>query len=360
MDKVHSQCLVYQFKPGEKNMKDLTNFIGIDISSEYFTVSLFKAIDSKLISFENFENSANGFQNLLADFQSHRIDVGNVAICMEATGVYGESLVAFLVARGYSVAVENPYKVKRAFDISPKKSDKIDSGKLAEYAYRFYDQLHFWTPKPQIIEEISIFLVQREQFTKQKISTSNALHALKRKIFQSEKAISLYETMIKNCADNIKAIDKEIEALIQKDPEYKQMTENLKTVPGVGNMLATHLLVATDGFSKHLNAKELSSYIGIVPLVYESGKSIRRRNTSSGVGPGILRKLIYLSSMTSRRYDENMKKYFLRKVSEGKSKRLVLNNIANKILKLLVALIISKKPYMENFVSINPLFFKKA
>ena len=165
--------------------------------------------------------------------------------------------------------------------------------------------------------------------------------------------------MIKNCQENIKTIDKEIEALIQTDPEYKQMVENLKSVPGVGNMLANHLLVATNGFSKHLNAKELSSYIGIVPLVYESGKSIRRKNTSSGVGPGRLRKLMYLSSMTSRRYDENNKKYFLRKVAEGKSKRLVLNNIANKLLKLLVALIISKKPYNKNFVSINPIFLKK-
>ena len=63
--------------------------------------------------------------------------------------------------------------------------------------------------------------------------------------------------------------------------------------------------------------------------------------------------------MTSRRYDENNKKYFLRKVAEGKSKRLVLNNIANKLLKLLVALIISKKPYNKNFVSINPIFLKK-
>ena len=340
-------------------MKEITNFVGVDISSEYFTVSFLRAKDMKLVSLENFENSANGFQNLLADFQSHRIDVDSVAICMEATGVYGESLLSFLVARGYSVAVENPYKVKRAFDISPKKSDKIDSGKLAEYAYRFYDELHFWTPKPQIIEEISIFLVQREQFTKQRIATINALHALERKNFRSEKAISLYEVMIKNCEENIKMIDKEIEVLIQKDPEYKQMIENLKTVPGVGNMLATHLLVATDGFRKHLNAKELSSYIGIVPLVYESGKSIKRRNTSSGIGPGILRKLIYLSSLTSRRCDENMQKYFFRKVAEGKSKRLVLNNIANKLLKLLVSLIISKKPYNKNFVSINPLFLKK-
>ena len=56
-------------------MKEITNFVGVDISSEYFTVSFLRAKDMKLVSLENFENSANGFQNLLAGFQSHRIDV---------------------------------------------------------------------------------------------------------------------------------------------------------------------------------------------------------------------------------------------------------------------------------------------
>jgi transposase len=100
--------------------------------------------------------------------------------------------------------------------------------------------------------------------------------------------------------------------------------------------------------------------LGIVPLPYESGKSVRRRTSSSGVGPSVLRKLLYLSSMTSRRYDEDMKKYFLRKVAEGKSKKLVLNNIANKLIKILVALITSKKPYIKNFLSINLMLLKKT
>ena len=127
----------------------------------------------------------------------------------------------------------------------------------------------------------------------------------------------------------------------------------------IGNMLAVHMMVVTEGFESHLNAKELGSYLGIVPLPYESGKSVRRRTSSSGVGPSVLRKLLYLSSMTSRRYDEEMKKYFFRKVGEGKSKRLVLNNIANKLIKILIALIISKKPYIKNFFSINPMLLKK-
>ena len=55
----------------------------------------------------------------------------------------------------------------------------------------------------------------------------------------------------------------------------------------------------------------------------------------------------------------HLNKYFFRKVGEGKSKRLVLNNIANKLIKILIALIISKKPYIKNFLSINPMLLKK-
>ena len=341
-------------------MKNIKFFIGVDISAEYITVSALSKKDGKVESFENFENNANGFQSLLAEFQSHKITAKNSIVCMEATGVYGESLAYYLVGKNFKLVIENPHKIKRAFDISPKKTDKIDSKRIAEYASRFTDKLTFWGPRSQILEEIRIFLSQREQITKQKTSLNNALKALQKKFHKSEKALKLYEDMINNCNTQIKYIDKEIESLINSEPEYKQIIENLKTVPGVGNVLAVHMMVVTEGFEAHLNAKEIGSYLGIVPLPYESGSSIRRRTSSSGVGPSIVRKLLYLSSMSSRRYDENMKKYFFRKVAEGKSKRLVLNNIANKLIKLLIALIISKKPYIKNYFSINPMILKKT
>ena len=59
---------------------------------------------------------------------------------MEATGVYGESLAYYLVGKNFKLVIENPYKIKRAFDISPKKTDKIDSKRIAEYASRFTDK----------------------------------------------------------------------------------------------------------------------------------------------------------------------------------------------------------------------------
>ena len=70
----------------ENEMKNIKFFIGVDISAEYITVSTLSKKDSKVESFENFENNANGFQSLLAVFQSQKITAKNSIVCMEATG----------------------------------------------------------------------------------------------------------------------------------------------------------------------------------------------------------------------------------------------------------------------------------
>ena len=86
-------------------------------------------------------------------------------ICLEATGVYSEVLVHFLAANGYPVAVEPPLKVKRAFKKpAGHKSDPVDSQQIAEYAYRFWDELSLWVPRQEILEQIKTLLVTREQF----------------------------------------------------------------------------------------------------------------------------------------------------------------------------------------------------
>lgn len=82
-------------------MKNIKFFIGVDISAEYITVSALSKKDGKVESFENFENNANGFQSLLAEFQSHKITAKNSIVCMEATGVYGESLAYYLVGKNF-------------------------------------------------------------------------------------------------------------------------------------------------------------------------------------------------------------------------------------------------------------------
>jgi len=96
---------------------------------------------------------------------------------MEATGVYSKALAYHLYLRGFPVSLEIPLKVKRAFSPFGHKTDPVDSRKIAEYAYRYRDELIYWQPKQELLEKIRQLLHLREQLTKQKVALKNASQA---------------------------------------------------------------------------------------------------------------------------------------------------------------------------------------
>jgi putative endonuclease len=111
-------------------------------------------------------------------------------------------------------------------------------------------------------------------------------------------------------------------------------------------------------FTSSAHAKRLASYLGIAPLQHTSGTSVFRASQSRHFGPATPRKLLYLASCSVVTHNPEFRKYFLRKTAEGKSPRLVLNNVANKLLKLVCALIRSQQSYIPNYRSVNPLLLK--
>jgi transposase len=67
-----------------------------------------------------------------------------------------------------------------------------------------------------------------------------------------------------------------------------------------------------------------------------------------------------LAAMSVATHNVEFRRYYLRKVAEGKPKRLVLNNIANKLLKVVCALVQSESVYIPNYKSVNPMLLKSA
>ena len=130
--------------------------VGIDIGSETFACSILTSPDSDLYSKDEFLNTPSGFEELEEWLAPHKVSPKNSIICLEATGVYGESLCYWLYSKGYSVALEPPQKVKRAFKIKGHKNDQTDSKQIAQYAYRFLDELNLWKPRAEIIEQIAV------------------------------------------------------------------------------------------------------------------------------------------------------------------------------------------------------------
>jgi len=338
-------------------MNRVEYFIGIDIASATFTASGLTLPGEIVMVRENLPNTPEGFARFVSELAGAQITAKNSVLVMEATGVYSEGLCYFLHAKGYQVAVEPPNEVKKAFK-SKRKNDRVDSQQIAEYGYRFFDKLHFWEPKADLLEQIRTLLTTREQFTKQRIANQNTLQALKRKVVQTPLATQMVQENIKRLGKDIKAIDKAIKDLVDQDPTLKEKGQLADKVPGVGLLLTANLMVITSGFSNHVDPKSLAAYIGICPYEHESGTSVKKRPTSDRHGTGRLRKLLYLASLSVRAHNTQFKQYFYRKVAEGKPERLVLNNIANRLLRIICATVKSGIPFNENYRSINPALLK--
>lgn len=337
-------------------MKQPKYSIGVDISSESFTVCASSKPGVSLYEPEDYDNDINGFKQLTAWFKSLKMTPADMIICMEATGVYGELLCHYLYDHGYNVAVDPPLKVKRAFQVSGHKTDAVDSLQIAEYAIRFYDSLNIWEPREAIVEKVKAMLTTRELLVRHRTAQKNARTAFKRKQVIAVSAITVLEKEIESLSESITVLEREMSALISSHPQMRQIVDMLKTVPGVQELLASNILVLTNGFKLNKSGKELASYIRIAPFRFESGKSVQRKAKSPKHGPAIPRKLLHLAARTITTHNPRFKAYYLQKQLEGKDSYLIYNNVANKLLKIMCAMIRDRKPYSDKHTSFNPKY----
>jgi transposase len=251
-------------------------------------------------------------------------------------------------------------KVKRAFHPEGHKSDPVDSCQISEYAYRFWDELRLWTPRTEILEQTQTLLNTREQFVVEKTGLKNALTALKRKVIRTPLAEKTYEKAIEELKEHIQQLEEEIKRLIKQNSDFSSIVTLLKSIPGVGLLLAAHMLIVFQSAPEPCTSRSLAAYIGICPYEDKSGTSLQHKSTSRHYGPPALRKLLFLAALSLRTHNQKFLAYFLRKTQEGKAKQLVINNIANKLLKIMVAVINSQTEYIPNYRSINPALLKRA
>jgi transposase len=252
-------------------------FIGIDPSAESFTAARYPAATPR-----SFDNSAEGIGVFTAWLCEQGLTPEATTLCVENTGVYSEVLCYELKERGWSLVLIEPIKVWRAFAESRPKTDPLDSLKIAEYGYRYRDKLRLWQPSQAVVEQIKVLLSTREQLVQQKTALQNTRHALRRKVVQTPAANTTLEATISHLKAQIQALEAEIRRLIAEHPTMAQVVGLLTSVPGIGLLVAAHLLVLSEGFRVPVGYRRLANYLGIAPHRRESGTSTRRARAATG------------------------------------------------------------------------------
>jgi len=334
-------------------------FVGLDIASESFFACVLTGPTQVHLAPRAFDNDPLGIADLVAWLQAQQVTPAETVVCMEATGVYGEAVAYQLHAQGWWLAVHSPLEIKRAFYPVGHKNDAVDSRQIAEYAVRYQDRLRQWQPKPQLLAQVQALLQLREQYVSQKTAHKNALRAAQRRPVRTPLAEQLLQESIQQSERNIEKIVKEIQRLFKQDDHLQRNLLLLMSIQGVGMLLAAHTLVMMEQLHDPLNPKVVAAYLGISPYEHTSGKSVRKQATSRHFGPSAMRKLIHLSARSLRTHHAGFRQYFERKVAEGKKKSLAINNIGNKLVRIMCAVIRDQQPFIPNYRSVNPLLLQK-
>jgi transposase len=316
--------------------KDIKYF-GIDISHLVFDVT-----DSEG-NYYQFKNNGSGFKKFskLLDLDSHCV--------MEATGYYHYQLAYYLLESGIKVSVENPLAVKRFIQmkLSKIKTDKSDSRLICEYAQQV--ELKLW--KGNSKDELECLQITRALaiYTKQSTMLKNKLHG-EDVLGNPSKAV------VRSLKRNLKQLNKEIETLenrllILVKHTHQDLLTRLQTIPRIGRKTAIMLVVLTGGFERFTSASELCSYAGLTPVIRQSGSSVKGRARISKIGNQKFRNLLFMCSFNACKYNKACRDLYERIVAKGKSKKLALIAVCNKLLKQAFAIAKSGLIYDDTYKS---------
>jgi len=140
----------------------LQHIIGADLSK--------KSIDlvcHLLNTHIQIENSIAGFKDLLQWLRRQKVNLSEVMIVMEHTGLYSYCFEKFLHQHQIAFCQVNALAIKRSMGLVRGKTDKIDAARIAAYGYEKKDKLAIDVPASDALKRLQMLHSTRERLVKQ-------------------------------------------------------------------------------------------------------------------------------------------------------------------------------------------------
>lgn len=296
------------------------DIIGIDISKGWFDCFNYQQADSK-----RFANTPEGWPRFA------RWAGKQAWVVMEASGPYYLGLASWLHEQDICLSVVNPLVIRRyaQMKLARTKTDAKDAELIASYGVE--QQPEQWAPPSRVCLQMRQLMSLREGLVRQQ----GILRGQQEAFSQGPIAEKLTRQILAEQAGQIERqlarIDRRLQQLATT--HYGQLMEALQTVPGIGPKTAIMFLILTDGFTRFQSARQLASYAGICPRVWQSGSSIQGRGAICKLGAAQLRKLLYMCSWTAKCCNPACRSLYQRMAAKGKPERVIKVAIAHKLLR---------------------------
>lgn len=322
-------------------------FVGADVSKKTLDCVLYDANVEKMktTNYLKINNDKSGCEQLVNWIKQLGIAKKDVIVCMEYTGDYSFRFAEFLDWKKVDFTMIQALKIKRAFAGSRGKNDKVDAIRIAQYAYTYREQL-----KPADLRDKSIVKL-RDLMNDRKLAVNEmAKYKTVMANTKDRQGSSRYKRAKKCLEFGMKMkreIEKEIRELINSDDSLKKNYELMCSIPGVSLVNAVNLIIFTGNFTLFKDGRKFATYCGVAPFEYTSGTSVNWGTHVSKMANKMLKADLSMAAKAAINHDSDLKTYYERKRSVGKSFGCVLNAVKCKIIYRVFAVIHRGTPYVN-------------
>lgn len=340
-----------------KGMKKIA--IGIDFAKEKFDVTV-KNVTNGTSAYGQYPNTPGGGRSMVAMVRKFAkgIDSSEWLFCGEDTGYYSQTIARYLTEKGYFLWLQNPYAIKHSEgDIRRGKDDKADSAAIADYAHRYEDKARKYELPSEALEELHLLLTRRDAYVRAKRVIQSGANEIPKRDKQGETVTLIKAStrhLLKEIDDEIDRLEKRMEEIVAKEEAMQKNYEILRSFTGIGIVNSMCFITYTDNFKKFdLNARKIATYWGVAPFGKDSGKTVH-------VGPHVsnfcnhwLKAILSNAANSAIVWNPIIKPYYERLEKAGKCEGICRNNVKNKIIQTITAMIRKGEKFDPEFIFTN-------
>lgn len=278
-------------------------------------------------------NLADGIAEIIACLERS----GVRRVVLEAIGPYAEPLVKALSVAGFEVGIVNPRRIKafREAEGGRAKTDRLDARLIARFALTMPETLRPLPTDTQL--ELKALSLRRRQLTEM-----IAMEKTRMKQVRGTLLLDSHRAAIAALSAQCQAIEAELARRIGDDAELRRVLHILKSIPGIGERVATLLITDLPELGQR-DRKAIASLAGLAPHVSQSGAAPPRAAIAGG--RPCVRAALYMAALVAARHHPKLRDDYNALRLQGKPGKVALIAIARKLLVTANALVKADTPY---------------
>lgn len=298
-----------------------TVWVGIDVAKAYLDI----ALRPSGVHWRT-TNDAPGIAAVVSRLQEEPPS----RIVVEATGKLEQAVVTALAAAKLPVVVVNPQRVREFARSTGKlaKTDRLDAQVLAHFAEALQPPVR--PGRDAATQALADLVARRRQLVAMRVEERNRLRTAAPALRAGIEAHLVW------LDSEVAEVGRAIRQAVRASPRLRQQARRLRSVPGVGPIVAATLLAELPELGQ-VSGKQIAALVGAAPVARDSGTQRGRRHIWGGRAH--VRSALYMAALVGVQHNPVLRAFYERLLAKGKLPKVALTACLRKLVVILNAML---------------------